>query len=93
MSTQPVPRTPQLDASLVTLLDNIRKNVVHLLTESHRNQSAPGDITLGLQTLKVAVDTVWRAVETERLVAEREKIKAYTDQLKAEAERIAAQKA
>lgn len=99
MSEKQAAGVPQFDLRLIELLENIRKDVLHLLRPDQRNPPAAADISIGLQTLKVAADTIWRVAEKEKLVAEKErlwaerdKIKAYTEQLKAETEKITAQK-
>lgn len=96
MSENQIPGRPQFDPRVVQLLDDIRKDVMHIL--SRGNPPADTNVTLGLQTLKVAADTLkiaadtmWRAVEKERLWAEKEKIEMYIQQLKAETEKIEAQ--
>lgn len=74
------------------LLDDIRKDVVQILRQDRKYQPTDRAVELGLETLKITADTVWRAVDADRLRAETEKIKAYTEQMKSEREKILAQK-
>ncbi|KAL0636965.1 hypothetical protein Q9L58_004068 [Maublancomyces gigas] len=88
-STQP---RPQIDHHAINFLNSIRESVLHLLEPDQSSSRSPADVSLGLQTLKSIVDTMWRLAEKDRLLADAEKIKAYAEQLKAETEKIAAQK-
>lgn len=92
MSETQVSGMPHSNPHLIDLLDDIRKDVVHILRQDQQNPHTHRAVELGLETLKIAADTVWRAVDAERLRAETVKIKAYTEQMKAETEKILAQK-
>lgn len=77
--TLPIPQpTTLIDTRLLELLENIRKDVRHLLGQDPQNAA---DVTIGLQTLKAVADTLCR-------VAEKQKINAYTEQLEAKTEQI-----
>lgn len=90
--TDPV---PELNTRVIDFLQLIRTDVISLLGQEQRGATAAKDLTIGLQTLKSAVDAILSmvekeklVVEKERLMAEKEKIKAYTEQVKAETEKI-----
>lgn len=72
MSENQVPGKLQFDPRVVQLLDDIRTDVMHIFSQG--NPPTDTHVTLGLQTLKVVADTMWRVVETEKMVAEKEKL-------------------
>lgn len=91
-STQPRPSVSQIDQHTINFLNSIRESVLHLLEHDQSSSRSPADVTMGLQTLKSIVDTMWQLAEKDKFVAETEKAKAYVEQLKAETEKLQAQK-
>lgn len=90
--SQPRPPVPQIDHHAINALNSIRECVLHLLESDQSSSRSPADVSLGLQTLKSIVDTMWSLAEKDRLLADTEKIKAYVEQLKAETEKLKAQR-
>lgn len=88
LSQPPAPGAPNFDRSLLEFLENIRKDVNHLLRPDQADPPAPADLGRGLDTLKTAADATVRLVEKERMRVEVEKIKAECERVKEEKERL-----
>lgn len=91
-STQPRPSVPLIDHHAINFLNSMRESVLHLLEPDETSSQSPADVSLGLQTLKSIVDTMWKLAEKDSLWSETERLKAYVEQLKAETEKLKAQR-
>lgn len=77
---------------VVDFLEASRKSIIQLLGSEQGKTPTAADLSNGLQTLRMTVDTAWRLVERDRLLAEKEKTLAYVEQVEAGTEKIKAQK-
>lgn len=85
-------KNSQFQKSLTQSLDKILNDLKQLLTPDQRNPPAAADVTIGMQTLKVAADTIWRMAETDKLYAETKRCQAETEKVVAEKERLVAER-
>lgn len=92
LSLQSEVPAPQSDKLLLEAIYNIRDGLMHLLRPDQPHTPSPEDRSLGLQTLKTAVDALWRLAEKERLVAETSLRIVEAEKVKAETEKIRVQR-
>lgn len=91
-SPQSHERAPPTDKALIELIEGIQNAVLHHLGSAQSPRPSAADLSLGLQTLKTAVDASWRLAEKERIEAETQLKLAEVEIIRAETEKIKVEK-